>query len=252
MSLALAIALKCTALLFVPYFMLKRQWRMVMTTLLFTGVFTILPILRYGPSGYALHMSTWIRHAVLGTTASSPEHGYAARTDNMSLKPAMAPFLMRLDDHIDGSASLNLFDMSPKTARLVIYLVMLALIVWVGWRFRQPPITREDPLILWECAAVSMLMLLYSPVTWGQHCVGVIPALFLISRRIIQRQPLSRWMYDLLGWFVLASLVLNRQLLSNAGGKLLESYHVETWAILGLVVIVLGLHRRVTYAKSAV
>ena len=247
MSLAFAISLKCTAALFLPYFLLKRQWRMAIATVLFTAVFTLLPIVRYGPEGYIRHMRAWTGLAKLATTKSDPSH-FAATKQNMALKPSLARYLMRLPPghlgRVDSPFYVDLLDLSPKVAGKVVYLVMFALIAWIAWLFRSPVGARDDPLLLWEFAAVSLLILLYSPITWGQHCVGVIPALFLISRRISMRRPLAGWMKVLLGWYVLATLVLNRGVVGADVAHLLESYHIETWAILSLLAVVLGLHRR--------
>ena len=53
------------------------------------------------------------------------------------------------------------------------------LLAYIAWRFRRPASERHDDTILWEGAVVSLLILLYSPLTWRQHCVAVLPAFYL-------------------------------------------------------------------------
>ena len=43
--------------------------------------------------------------------------------------------------------------------------------------------------MVWEGAVISLLILLYSPVTWKQHCVGVLPALYLVCRAALAGVP---------------------------------------------------------------
>ena len=246
MSLGFAISLKCTPALFLPYFLLKRQWRMAIATVLFTALFTVMPILRYGPADYIRHMRWWAEFALL-SIGEPNSFGYLSVPENMALRPTLARYLTRVPPgdprRVDSPAYLDMLDLPPKVAGPVIHLIMFTLIAWIAWLFRSPVGARDDPLILWEFAAVSLLILLYSPTTWGQHCVGVIPAVFLISRLIARRKPLALWMRLLIGWYILATLVLNRELVGADGMALLESYRIETWAIVGLLAVVLGLHR---------
>ena len=77
LCLGLAIALKCTQALFVPYFVLKRQWRMVGATTAFTLLFSVLPVLRQGPALYERHLAAWGGNCWKGLRASDPSVGSA-------------------------------------------------------------------------------------------------------------------------------------------------------------------------------
>ena len=98
LCLGLAIALKCTQALFVPYFVLKRQWRMVGATTAFTLLFSVLPVLRQGPALYERHLAAWGGNCWKGLRASDPSVGVLGQEEvwNVALKPTLARYLMHL------------------------------------------------------------------------------------------------------------------------------------------------------------
>ena len=250
LSLGLAIAMKCTAALFIPYFLLKRQWKMAMTSILFAGLFTLSPVITYGPSGFYRQMEIWTGTVITGVTQSDPLTGVLGEESfkNMSLRPAMGRYLMRLPEghrgRVDHPLWVDLLDLSTGQARWLIRIAMLALILWAGHAMRARATDRTHPAILWECAAISLLMLLYSPLTWGQHCVGVIPACFLIVRTWVRREQLPIRLNALVYCFLCATLLLNPTFLDKHVARAIETYRPETLAIIGLLVVVLACQAR--------
>ena len=117
---------------------------------------------------------------------------------NVALKPTMARYLMHLPEGHKGRIASALraewLDLSAPVAGVVIKSGMFVLLAIVAWRFRRPVLDRQEEVILWEAAVVSLLILLYSPLTWRQHCVAVFPAFYLISRAAIAKGKLSSWM----------------------------------------------------------
>jgi hypothetical protein len=109
----------------------------------------------------------------------------------------------------------------------------------VAWWTRRPIVARGDPDLLWEFAAVSIVMLLFSPITWGQHCVALLPACYFVSALLIARRNLPRWMLASLSTYILFVPLLSRDLVGREMSLLLQSYHVETFAILGLLAVIL-------------
>jgi len=166
---------------------------------------------------------------------------------NMALRPSLARYLMHLPADHPGRPSSSLYldvlNLSPVAAGWVIKSVLLALLVWFLWWTRKAIGTREAPRSLWECAALSILMLLFSPITWGQHCVALIPACYLISAAWLGRHQLPRWMLVLLGTYIVIVPILSRDVVGRNAALLLASYHLETLAIVGLLVVVFGAER---------
>jgi alpha-1,2-mannosyltransferase len=166
---------------------------------------------------------------------------------NMSLRPTLARYLMRLPEGHPGRAAhplyFDFFNFSPAAAGVAVKVVLGSLTVAVLWLSRERVADRRDERVLWEFAAVSLLMLLASPITWGQHSVAVLPACYFIAVRWLRQLPFRRWMYVLLAFYVLFVLVLNRGVVGRELSLLLTSYHVETFAILALLFVVLGCRR---------
>jgi hypothetical protein len=88
--------------------------------------------------------------------------------------------------------------------------------------------------------------LLYSPITWKQHCVGVLPALYLICRMRFAGYRLPNWTFAALTVYALFALILSRELIGRDTVKLLDSYHVKTAAILLLTGTVLSCRHHLT------
>jgi hypothetical protein len=242
-SLGLAIALKCTPVLFVAYFAWKRQWQFAVASLLFAAAFTLTPALRQ--STYAMHMQTWFDAVYEGVRQPDPSVGVLGPEElqNKSLRPALARFLTHLPaeapGRVDSPGYIDFLDLQPRTAGVIIKVVMLLLLAAVVWMLRHPLVNRDDPMLVWECATISLLTLLYSPITWGQHCVAAIPALYLLFRSIATGQRLARWMYWTLSGVTLVVLLLNRSIIGRDLSLLLESYHLITFCLLALLVVVL-------------
>lgn len=248
--LGLAAALKCTPLLFIAWFALKRQWRMAGAALLATALFTTAPLALMGPAAYGRTMHHWLVQVVAGISDPDPSRGPLGeeKVENLALRPALARYLMHLPyGHLGRPESsdepsrphdppspyyLQFLDLSPTQAGWLVRVVMIGLILPVMWWFRHPPRSRTDPSCLWECAAISLLILLYSPITWKQHCVGVLPALYFICRAAIAGLPVPRPALFAVGAYTFLVVVLNRGIVGRDMTKLLDSYRVKTLALL--------------------
>lgn len=248
--LGLATALKCTPGLFIAYFVLKREWKMAATSAAAAAAFTLSPALWLGATEYQRAMDYWVTTVWSGISQPDPSMGVLGQEQlqNIALRPALARFLMHLpDDHklrIDHPLDVTVLELSPKAAGLVVKLLMAGLLFGFAWQIRAVVRDRNDPTVTWECAGVSLLILLYSPITWGQHCVGVLPALYLITRTVAAGGRLSQWMKGILFTYVFFILVLNRELVGKEFTWLLDSYHTHTWCFLGLVAVALACRSR--------
>ena len=107
--------------------------------------------------------------------------------------------------------------------------------------------SRDDPALLWECAAVSVLILLYSPLTWGQHCVGVLPAMYLLVRSWKAGEPPPKFTRAALAVYGLVVLVLNREVVGRTGVYLIDSYHLPTWCLVGVLAAIMLGHGRTEF-----
>ena len=248
--LGLAISLKCTPALFWAWFILKRQWKIAGITAAATIVFSLSPVLVQGPQMFARCGDYWLTHALRGVTTNDPSVGVFGplQLQNMSLKNTLARFLMELPRDHPGRAEhplyVDVLTLEAGTANQVIRCVLIALVVGFAFQFRQRIDDRRDPLLLNEWASVSILILLLSPITWGQHCVGVLPAMYLLFAKRMTGQTFDvpiRWWLAAWSVFVLA---LFGDAVGRDASQLLQSYHLETWCIIGLLAITLRYYRQ--------
>jgi hypothetical protein len=95
--------------------------------------------------------------------------------------------------------------------------------------------------------------LLLAPVTWVQHLVWLVPALYLIVVHARSNMGLGKSATIALGAYVVLADVLNYELLGRRNFSLLLSYHPFTVAML-LVLAMLMFNakplRRFTYPRS--
>ncbi len=249
-SLGLAMALKCTPALFLAYFVWKRQWKMAALTTAAAAVFSLSPLLWMGPAEYTRAVDFWLTNAWKCVGETDPSRGVLGpeALQNISLRPSLARFLMHLPEghigRLEDPLYVDFFNLPPRTAGLVVKVLLLALLGAVAWNFRHSVRRRDELTIIWECAAISLMILLYSPITWGQHCVGVIPVFYLITRTSSARGGIGRWMKIVLAVYVVCILGLNRAFVGRQMSWLLDSYHVHTWCIGSLLAVAIGCRSR--------
>jgi hypothetical protein len=215
-ALGLSIALKCTPALFVAYLAWKRQWRMAGLTVAAAIGFAVLPIVRMGPESYAHHVGFWMRNAAKGLTAASPIWGVLddEKLQNVSLRPALGRLLVESPpghaSHVSHPLRVPAVGLAPEAAGWIVRLASVALVVAVAIALGRG-VDRTDGLVVArEAAAVSVLMLLLSPITWRQHCVAAVPAAYLIAREWLAVGPPARWRVRLLAAYVVLVLALVR------------------------------------------
>ncbi|HEX8680043.1 MAG TPA: glycosyltransferase family 87 protein [Chthoniobacterales bacterium] len=237
-SLGGAIALKCTPMLFAAFFLWKRQWRMAALTAAATACFTLAPVLWQGPISYTEHMRTWLANAWQATASGDPGEVMlgAEPVRNMSLGATLAGYLA---------------GRPPTLRRAFIKVTLVALVGIVMWWSRRRPTNRDDPRLLWEFSAVGIVMLLVSPITWGQHCVALLPACYFLAALFVSHRHPPRSLWVLVGIYVFLVLALSRDLLGKDLALRVGSYHVETFAMLALLAAVIAGRRLHTARTSA-
>jgi hypothetical protein len=92
-----------------------------------------------------------------------------------------------------------------------------------------------------------LVSLLLSPITWVQHLVFVLPALYLIVSEQIAARPLGALAMIATVAYALLALLLSRDLIGKANYDLVLTLHAHTIALLILLGILL--FRRPTAAS---
>jgi alpha-1,2-mannosyltransferase len=235
MWLGLAAALKMTPGLFLPFLLWKRQWRLAVYTSLATLGWIVLPAIWMGPASWWRHQQDWNRVA-LNVFRDQPDQvldDNDLRVQNQSLKPALMRYLTAHPAghplRLDHSGYRDFLTLNPATANMVANAALMGLWCAFCWKTRKATPDRWFA----ECAALLLLMLLFSPITWLQHVVWAIPAIYLIVAAGSKR--LTPWIAVTMGIYVVLSLILNREFLGRTNYLLLLSYHTHTACLLLLL-----------------
>jgi len=241
----LATVLKAPAGLFLPFFLWKRQWRLAGMAVAATIAWTILPMAWMGYANWWAHQEEWTRTA-LRSVLGDPTPGVKAseqRVQNQSLKLAVTRYLVTYPSghplRLSHPGYVSTMDVDPDVARWMAAGILGLLLLLCAWLTRGGYRGPDDPRWLLECSAVLILALLLSPVTWTQHLVLIIPALYLIMSqaygigRLGSTASVAVWAY------VILALLLNRELLGKGDYILLLSYHIHTLALLLVLAVIL-------------
>lgn len=249
--LGFATALKCTPALFIAWWIWKRQWKLATIAVLFTVMFSLSPIVLMGVDDYLFTMEAWLGHVKDGLMTSDPTQGALGEEpfNNMSLRPALARFLVTVPAghqlRYEHPLTFDLGNLSPQAAGWVIRIVFILILATVGTVCRQSAKACSSLVLAWECSIASVLILLFSPITWGQHCVGVLPFLYLFVRSAYAGVKLPTVACIAVWVHGIVTLLLNRGVIGEEYVWLLDSYHLPTWSMLLLVFAALACRQQV-------
>jgi len=250
--LGMATALKCTPIAFIAYFFWKRQWKVAIASTIMAIFFSVLPITVMGSRQYLASERYWLRGVLQGVSDPDPSKTVLGldRMGNLSLRTALARYLMHLPyghpgrpetpvdslvpDEPPEPLYFDVITLPPATAGRVVKIILLAIAAATAWIFRHRVANRNDPQILWECAALSIAILLYSPLTWAQHCPGVLPAFYFMMRAHYAGERLPRFVPAVIIGFFIVIGVLQRGLIGLRLAGLLDAYHLRNFVLLAL------------------
>lgn len=228
----LGIVLKITPALFVLLFLWKRQWRLASYTVLATVLWIVLPVLYMGPASWWEHHTEWTRNAVLSVLDRQAEgrQENELQKANLSLRHTMLRYLVTYPpEHrlrqIDNAYK-PVLDLPAGVAMVIVGAAGLCLIGLFARASRREFHKDGDPAWAQDCAGTLMLALFFSPITWDQHLVWMVPAACVVVAAAIQVQgTLSRAGYVMLGAYVVLTMLLNYEVVGSARWEALKSYH---------------------------
>ncbi len=183
--MALAITIKLTPLILLPYFALKRQWILLALTGLFLVAINLLPSFYFGFGKNAELLKTWYTHVI-----ADQEFHEINGPINLSLKGQMRRYLTEVDynSRVDGDVnyrSINLISLPTKTAdriwmavALIIFLLALALIWWTA-RKRSGGDARTRVLL--ELGLMICVMLFTGPLTSKIYFIALLWPVFFLA-----------------------------------------------------------------------
>lgn len=226
------IVLKITPALFVLLFLWKRQWRVASYTVLAAILWVLLPILYMGPTSWWEHHTEWTRNAVLSVLDRQAEgrQENELQKANLSLRHTMLRYLVtyppthRLRQVDPGYQPV--LDLPSPVANGIIGVAAISLLGVFAWSSRRAFQGPGDPTWARDCAGTLVLALLFSPITWDQHLVWMIPAACVVVAAAARLNgALTRTGYTMLAVYVVLTMVLNYEVVGSAKWEALKSYH---------------------------
>jgi alpha-1,2-mannosyltransferase len=246
----LGIVLKITPALFVLLFLWKRQWRVACYTVLTTILLVLLPIMHMGPTSWWGHHTEWARNAVLSVLDRQAEgrQENELQKANLSLRHTMLRYLVtyppehRLRQVDPGYQAV--LDLPWPVANAIVGVAAISLLGLFAWFSRRPFQGPGNSEWAQDCAATFILALLFSPMTWDQHLVWMIPAACVVVAAAAHMSgKLSRAEYMILAVYGVLTMVLNYEVVGSARWEALKSYHHLGIAILILYTLLLSTKR---------
>jgi len=253
--LGLAISLKVTPGLLLPFFLWKRQWRLALYTTVATLCWIMLPVLWMGPTSWWSHQRTWVQVAAGSAVGQKTSFAHANEDNvrNSGIQPTLMRYLVTLPpEHVlrkNDPGYVAVLDLSPTVAQTVIVTAMLGLTIAFGHMTRRPFSGPGDPDWPRECSALLILMLCFSPLTWIQHLPWLLPALYWIVAAACSQRGLPHTAKAMMALYVLIAVVLNYEVLGKQKFLVFLSFKPFSIGML-LILLVLMLPWRVVPAYS--
>jgi alpha-1,2-mannosyltransferase len=243
----LAIALKVTPGLLLPFFLWKRQWRLALYTTIATVCWIILPLLWMGPSSWWTHQVTWTKVAAGSAVGYKTEFAHANEDNvrNSGIQPALMRYLVTLEPEHPlrqkDPGYIPVLNLPPTAARILVIVAILVLLGGFAWYSRQPYGGPGDPDWPRECSGLLIIMLLCSPLTWIQHLPWLVPTLYWIAAKACSQDGLNLPSKVALGLYAMIAVVLNYEVLGKQNFLIFLSFKPFTIGMF-LILTVLMLH----------
>ncbi|MDH4300553.1 MAG: glycosyltransferase 87 family protein [Nitrospira sp.] len=228
----LGIVLKITPALFVLLFLWKRQWRVAAYTVLATLIWIVLPVLYMGPTSWWEHHAEWTNNAMLSVLDRQAEgrQENELQKANLSLRHTMLRYLVtyppthRLRQVDPGYKPV--MDLPSPAANAIVAIAGLSLLGLFARSSRRVFQGPGDSTWGRDCAGTLILTLLFSPITWDQHLVWMVPAaLVVVAAAVRMSGRLTGAGYTVLAAYIVLTMVLNYEVVGSAKWEALKSYH---------------------------
>jgi hypothetical protein len=213
--MSLAISIKLTPVLVLPYFVLKKKWKFLFAVSLLLIAVNLAPAAYFGVSRNSELLATWYRHVV-----ADQEFHEANGPINLSLKGQLRRYLTEVDysKRVDGDINyqnINLAALSSdqsdrvwQVLAVIVYVSVFALIFWVSYQSRRGEKDRVNevegrdiprPRTLLELGLIICATLFVGPLAskiyfiallWPVVCLGGYPFSRLTSATGFARRAL--------------------------------------------------------------
>jgi hypothetical protein len=223
--MSLAITIKLTPLLMLPYFAVRRRWKLLGATILCLLAINVVPSVYFGFRENNKLLGTWYEHVI----GSQSFHEYNGPI-NLSLKGELRRYLSVVDysRRVDGDvqyAHVNVAEFSRETTEML-WMVLAAVIVaavllairWRAGKAGGRNVEQPDQAYAIELGIMICLSLLIGPLTSKIYYIALLwPAACLGNFAAIKKQIGAR-----LALYVLAALAAVNSVLPLLPGRTVQ------------------------------
>ena len=262
--LALAITCKVTPALFVPYFLWKRQWKMLAGCAAGMPLFLfVLPGLVLGMGENAERVGSWanqmLRPFVVEGKVFYSEHNNQSLPGVASRLLTQSPSFSTYRENVYVPLAYhNLLSLPPGVVPWLRNILAAGFVVVVIWACRTPARSSQNWRLAAEYSLIVLGMLFFSERTWKHHCVTLLlpfAVLVYCLAASSSRAPPR--------WYLVATLSAAALLIASTStgiwspldrvGELAQVYGAYVWAyvVLAAAVVVLLRRRDPSFASSA-
>lgn len=237
--LGLAAALKVFPVLFVPYFLYRRRWRVAAATTAAAATFSVSPMLIYGWPRFIDYVGAWRQAVAVGWGVGKMNQSVYAMLDRAvghGIRPGNVPVLDVLPDSGDPHV---------RVAMMAVFAGLAAAGCWL-FRGRE---AADSPASLAEYSVVFIVSALFGPLTWKAFLVVLLcPCMLLVG--LLRRGQLAagarRGIVAALAVYFLLSGLTTPGVLGKRLAGTLEMLSVTTLATLVLLLALLWVRPRLS------
>jgi hypothetical protein len=168
--IALSIMVKYVTFIFVPYFLIRRKFKLTFLIFCMTAVYMILPAIGCGIDKNAEYHRSWIP----SITQTSLDKGSWTDYKNQSFYSAIIRFFMKDSPYKNTSPSLGLLSFEAATILSVILSILL-------YFFMIRPWMRESKTELLDYGLLFIGLAIFNPNAWPFNYIAVIfPCMYVV------------------------------------------------------------------------
>ena len=224
--LALSVLIKPTALIFVPYFLYKKELRIVASTILMGLVFLLLPSFLYGFSG---NMNLLLGWKTVMSVSSPPLLA-------VDMNQSIFAFFYRL--LTPEPYEVNILHLSYTATNVIIYASVIGLFLFLFFLATKSPVVGKSFLHHKESIEYSLLfifMALFSPLGWFQNYSSAILAIMILVYYVLETRFQGKPIVIMLILFFLLVDLVNFETVGRRLNDLSLYFSFITWGIFLLI-----------------
>ncbi len=174
-------ALKVMPIVFIPYFLFRRQWRFALTAAIATAAFSLSPVVVYGTKRFIDYVAAWHGALQTGWSVGKMNQSVFAMIDR-SIGHAVTPWNVNARNSVAALRP----DLSTVVTLCLIGIVVICAVRVFGGRY-----SRDSWLALVDYGVVFIVSAVFGPVAWKSYFVVLLfPTTVLVG--LIRRDVLSQ------------------------------------------------------------